>query len=164
MANVLGVSIAVNRHYDHGNTYKENILMGWFPYSFRGSVHSGWVPWQHEDRYVAGAENATSCTWQEVEIVILGKLEQKRPQSPAQEWHICSNKATSTPTKPQPLIVPLCMRLWSQLHTNHYCKGCGSRELSFISGSGHWTGSLKMLDEHSNSEWKLLHICGKRIN
>lgn len=153
MANVLGFSIAVNWHYDYGNTYKENVLMGWFSYSFRGSVHSRWVSWQHANRlYCWSWECYMLQVTESWLIVILGKLEQKRPQSLAQQWHICSNKATSTLTKSHLLIVPLCIRSWNQLHSSHYCKGCGSRELSFISDSGHWTKSLKMLDEHSNTE------------
>lgn len=37
---LVGVSIAIKRHHDHGNTYKEKTFSwGWLTYSFRGSVH-----------------------------------------------------------------------------------------------------------------------------
>ena len=36
---LLRVSVAVKRHHDYSNSYKESISLGWLTYSFRGSVH-----------------------------------------------------------------------------------------------------------------------------
>jgi hypothetical protein len=57
------VAIAVNRHQDHGNSYKEKYLIGpGFQFQRFGPLSPWWEAWQHAGRHGAGerAERSTS--------------------------------------------------------------------------------------------------------
>ena len=63
------VSIAINRHHNHGNSYKGNYLVGVAYLKFRGLVHyHHGGTWWHAGRHGAGdvAESPTSYRQQEM--------------------------------------------------------------------------------------------------
>jgi hypothetical protein len=94
----LRVSIAVKRHYDQGNSNKGHLIRAGLLVLRFSSLSSRPEAWQNPDRNGAEeAQSSTSCSE--------GKQE-KNGKAHAQ-WHISSNKATPTPTRPNHLIAPL---------------------------------------------------------
>ena len=83
------VAIAVNRHQDHGNSYKEKYLIGaGFQFQRFSPLSPWWEAWQHAGRHGARerAESSMSCSKQEETetcISLCGPFLFKQPQGPS---------------------------------------------------------------------------------
>ena len=102
------VTIAMKRHHDHGNFYKEKI--------FNWDWSTGLEVWSII--IIARSTAALKHTWcwrrgWEFYIWIIRKRERDTRHSlsicnlTANQWHISSNKATPNPTRPTFPIMPL---------------------------------------------------------
>ena len=105
------VSIAVKRHHDQGNSYKEQHLIGaGLQFQRFSSSSSRQEAWQCLGRHGTGERAKSSTSWSKVarrKGYLSSRQLGRGSQSPPTKWHISSNKVTPTPIRPHLLIVPL---------------------------------------------------------
>jgi hypothetical protein len=100
----------MKRHHNHSNSLKENILI----YSFRGLAH-----YHHGGKH-GSTFQANIALEKELRVLHLNlqaaegnytghNLSLRGLKNPPSQQHIFPNKATSTPTRPHFLIVPIPM-------------------------------------------------------
>ena len=112
------VSIAVERHHDHRNSYKGRHLIGG-DLQFRGSVHY---------HHVGKHDSVQADVVLEKELRVLHWDPQAAEGDCVPTLGMAfSNKASPTPTRSHLLIVPLPMdqafkhmRLWGHIYSNHH--------------------------------------------
>ena len=105
-------SIDVERNYDQESSYKGKLLVGaWLQFQRSSPFFIGWLA----DRNGIGdvAENSTCGSTGSRKTQTLGLHWALKPQGHAQ-WHLSSNKATPTPTRPHP---PIPLKQWLSLMT-----------------------------------------------